>query len=60
MKYNSLEQRVATSYVILFPVFVPDEKAKVSINEQELFYNMMVKLYNKKSRGTGTLLFRNI
>lgn len=43
--YNSLEQRMARSYLDLFPEFIPDELAEVSVSEQEEFYELMKALY---------------
>ena len=45
MNYTSLEQRMAKSYMDLFPKFVPDENAPVTISEQEEFYLIMKNLY---------------
>lgn len=42
----NLEQRMAKSYLDLFPRFVPDEEAPVSAAEQEQFYTWMKKLYD--------------
>ncbi len=41
----SLEQRMAQGYMDLFPPFVPDERAPVSVAEQEDFYIRMRQLY---------------
>jgi hypothetical protein len=45
MAYKSMEQRAAHTYMALFPQFIPDEKASVSIAGQEEFYNAMKNLY---------------
>lgn len=45
MTYTSLEQRMAQNYIDMFPPFVPDENAPVSILEQEQFYNLMKSFY---------------
>ena len=45
MTYTSLEQRMAQTYIDMFPEFVPDEQANISVAEQELFYNLMKDLY---------------
>lgn len=43
--YTSLEQRMAQSYMDLFPQFIPEENAEISVAEQEEFYLLMKKLY---------------
>ncbi len=45
MTYTSLEQRIAQAYIDMFPSFVPDEKANISVAEQEVFYNLIRDLY---------------
>ena len=45
MNYPSLEQRMAKSYIDLFPEFVPEDEAPVSISEQEDFYLILKNLY---------------
>ena len=40
-----LEQRMAQSYLDLFPPFIPDEQAEVSVSEQEKFYVLIKNLY---------------
>jgi hypothetical protein len=45
MIYKNLEQRVAQSYIDLFPMFVADEDAPVSMAEQKLFHELMRNLY---------------
>jgi hypothetical protein len=45
MSFKSLEQRMAKSYIDLFPKFIPDENAPVTISEQEEFYLIMKNLY---------------
>jgi len=45
MTFTSLEQRMAKNYIDMFPPFVPDENAPVSVLEQELFYSLMKSFY---------------
>lgn len=45
MTYTSLEQRAAQGYLDVFPLFIPEESASVSIEEQKEFYDIMKKLY---------------
>ena len=45
MIFSSLEQRIAKSYLDMFPKFIPDGNAKIGINEQEFFYSLMKNLY---------------
>jgi len=45
MEFSSLEQRMAKSYMDLFPDFIPDEKDKIKITEQEQFYFLIKNLY---------------
>ena len=45
MPFENLEQRIAQTYMDMFPSFVPDENASVSVSEQEQFYNMIKGLY---------------
>jgi hypothetical protein len=45
MKFSSLEQRMAQTFIDMFPKFVPDENAPVSLKEQEEFYLVMDNLY---------------
>ena len=45
MTFNTLEQRLAGGYIDLFPVFVPEENAPVSTEEQEDFYHLMKSFY---------------
>lgn len=45
MKYESLEQRMISEYLALFPEFVPEECTEVSVPEQKEFYDLMKKLY---------------
>jgi len=45
MSVNSLEQRMAQSYIDLFPIFVPCENAPVSVGEQKYFYDLINNLY---------------
>ncbi len=44
--FSSLEQRMAQSYLDLFPRFIPDEQAEVSVSQQEAFYALMKELYD--------------
>jgi len=44
--YTSLEQRMASSYIDLFPRFIPEDSAEVSVSEQEEFYLLMKRLYS--------------
>jgi len=41
MVFANLEQRMAHGYIDMFPPFVPDENAPVSITEQESFYKLI-------------------
>lgn len=45
MTYSSLEQRDAQCYLDLFPQFISDEQAAVSISDQKYFYDLMKTLY---------------
>ena len=45
MAFESLEQRMAQTYIDMFPAFVPDEKSDISASEQEKFYTLMKNLY---------------
>ncbi|MCL2046138.1 MAG: hypothetical protein FWG88_07115 [Oscillospiraceae bacterium] len=45
MEYSSLEQRMAQGYIDMFPDFVPDERAPVSVSEQESFYDIVKGIY---------------
>lgn len=45
MKYSSLEQRLAQSYIDMLPSFVPDENAPVSVSEQKHFYDLIMGLF---------------
>lgn len=45
MTYTSLEQRAAQGYLDLFPQFIPDGQAPVSVTEQKAFYDLMEELY---------------
>jgi hypothetical protein len=45
MIYTNLEQRMAKTYKYMFPPFVPDKQATISIENQEEFYNLMKSLY---------------
>lgn len=42
--YKSLEQRMAKSYLDLFPAFIPEQGEEVSVLDQEKFYLLMKKL----------------
>jgi hypothetical protein len=46
MEFNSLEQRMAKSYLDMFPKFVPDKNEKISSDEQEKFYSIIKNLYD--------------
>ena len=45
MGFESLEQRMAQSYIDLLPPFVPADQASVSTSDQEQFYNLINNLY---------------
>jgi len=45
MVFTSLEQRMAQTYIDMFPQFIPDENAPVSISEQKVFYTLIKSLY---------------
>ena len=45
MVFNNLEQRMAQAYIDMFPQFVPDEQASVSVSEQKQFYDLIHNLY---------------
>jgi hypothetical protein len=45
MKFSSLEQRMSQTFIDMFPKFVPDENATVSISEQKEFYDIIENLY---------------
>jgi hypothetical protein len=45
MNFTCLEQRMAQGYIDMFPAFIPDENAPVSISEQEDFYNLIKNLH---------------
>ena len=45
MVYRSLEQRAAQGYLDLFPQFIPDSQAPVSVSEQRAFYDLMERFY---------------
>jgi len=45
MTFTSLEQRIAHTYMDMFPKFVPNKSAKIEIAEQENFYFIMKNLY---------------
>ena len=44
MIFTSLEQRMAQTYLDVFPKFIPDKNAKISIVEQEKFYLLIKNL----------------
>ena len=46
MKYSCVEQRLAQTYITLFPEFIPDDNAGISIPEQKVFYELMKTLYS--------------
>jgi len=41
MTFENLEQRMAQTYIDMFPDFIPDECALVSVHEQKQFYTIM-------------------
>jgi hypothetical protein len=45
MTFESLEQRMARTYIDMFPSFVPNNNASVSVFEQEQFYDLIKNLY---------------
>lgn len=45
MAYTSLEQRIASGYLVMFPAFVPQEDAAVPAAGQREFYGLMQRLY---------------
>lgn len=45
MVYANLEQRMMNAHLALFPDFIPEEGAEVSIAEQRNFYDLMKRLY---------------
>ena len=45
MFFTSLEQRMAQTYIDMFPKFIPDKNAEIDIVEQEKFYFLMRNLY---------------
>lgn len=45
MGYASVEQRMAQTYLDLFPAFLPDEQAPVSVKEQERWHDLLQRLY---------------
>jgi len=45
MTFTSLEQRMAYTYMDMFPKFVPDKNAKIDAAEQEQFYLLIKNLY---------------
>ena len=45
MTNKNLEQRMAQSFIDMFPKFIPDENAPVGISEQKEFYMIMKNLY---------------
>jgi hypothetical protein len=45
MGFTSLEQRMAQTYIDVFPKFIPDKSAKIDRVEQEKFYSLMKNLY---------------
>ena len=45
MIFENLEQRMARSYIDMFPSFIPDENAPVSLGEQQCFHDLLSNLY---------------
>lgn len=45
MLYSSLEQRMTSAYLTMLPEFIPKKDAPVSIAEQQIFYDLIKKLY---------------
>ena len=45
MTFKNLEQRMAQSWLDMFPGFIHDENAPVSMKEQKTFYDLMKDLY---------------
>jgi hypothetical protein len=45
MVFTSLEQRMAQTYLDVFPNFIPDNNAEIGIVEQEKFYQLIKNLY---------------
>jgi hypothetical protein len=45
MTFTSLEQRMAQTYMDMFPKFVPDKNVKIDTAEQEQFYLLIKNLY---------------
>ena len=45
MTYKYLEQRMAQTYIDMFPKFIPDVHAQVTVPEQKDFYDIMRNLY---------------
>jgi len=45
MTYENVEQRIAQTYIDMFPPFIPDEYSIANVSEQREFYNMMESLY---------------
>jgi len=45
MKYTCVEQRIAKTYIKLFPEFIPDDNAGISVPEQKVFYELMNVIY---------------
>lgn len=45
MTYTSLEQRMTSAYLTMLPEFIPKKDAPVSIAEQQIFYDLIKKLY---------------
>jgi len=45
MTFTSLEQRMAQTYIDMFPKFVPDKNTKIDVDEQEQFYLLINNLY---------------
>ena len=45
MQYESLEQRMAQTYLDMFPPFIPEVDTTVGSHEQRLFYDMVYSIY---------------
>ena len=45
MTFKSLQQRIASGYLTLFPEFVPDKKSLVSAQQQKEFYDFIKSFY---------------
>jgi len=45
MTFSTLEQRIAHSYLDMFPPFAPLETAAVAVESQAHFYGFMARVY---------------